>query len=129
MVLSEGPTQGFQSQEVANGVPLRKILASTRRVREHRRALRNGKIPAQKWCKAVQATEKCVVSLRAATVFHKLINTCVENFTKQKYSRPRSATLVLAVAKRNFFDRAETPCYRARRFLKTTIDMNGTDGR
>jgi hypothetical protein len=40
---------------------------------------------APKWCKPVQTTEKAVVSLREATIFHTLINTCVENFTKQKY--------------------------------------------
>jgi hypothetical protein len=40
---------------------------------------------APKWCKPVQTTEKAVVSLREATIFHTLINTCVENFTEQKY--------------------------------------------
>jgi hypothetical protein len=102
MVLSEGRTQGLQSQEVADSKRLKRILASTCSVQECREALTNGKISAQKWCKAAQTTEKCVVSLRAAALFHKLINTCVENFTKQKYSRPDSATLVLAMAKRKF---------------------------
>jgi hypothetical protein len=40
---------------------------------------------APKWCKPVQTTEKHVVSPRETTIFHTLINTCVENFTKQKY--------------------------------------------
>jgi hypothetical protein len=40
---------------------------------------------APKWCKPLQGTEKSVVSPRETAIFHRLINTCVENFTEQKY--------------------------------------------
>jgi hypothetical protein len=40
---------------------------------------------APKRCKPEQATEKRVVSLRKHALFHKLINTYVENFIVQKY--------------------------------------------
>jgi hypothetical protein len=53
-------------------------------------------IAAPKWCKALQDTEKRILSARLAALFHKLINTCVENFTKLKYFRSNSASLVLA---------------------------------
>jgi hypothetical protein len=51
---------------------------------------------ALKQCKAEQSTEKRVVSPTRRALFHKLINTCVENFTEQKYSSKSSARLVLS---------------------------------
>jgi len=50
---------------------------------------------AQKQCKPYQTTEKRVVSLRNRPLFHKLINTYVENFTAQKYFLRNSARLLL----------------------------------
>jgi len=50
---------------------------------------------AQKQCKPYQTTEKRVVSLRNRPLFHKLINTYVENFISQKYFSRNSARLLL----------------------------------
>src|SRR5262249_53445106 len=54
----------------------------------------NFRVAAPKWCKALQITENRTVSVSRAAFFHKLINTCVENFTEQKYLQRDSATLV-----------------------------------
>jgi hypothetical protein len=51
---------------------------------------------ALKWCKADQDTENRVVSLRQCALFHKLINTCVENLTELKYFLRVSARFVLS---------------------------------
>jgi hypothetical protein len=57
---------------------------------------------ALKWCKADQDTENRVVSLRRCTLFHKLINTCVENLTELKYFLCVSARFVLRGARIRF---------------------------
>jgi hypothetical protein len=56
-------------------------------------------IAAPKWCKALQDTEKRILSAQRPTLFHKLINTCVENFTEQKYSPSNSVSIVLGGAR------------------------------
>jgi hypothetical protein len=52
---------------------------------------------APKLCKPSQDTEQRVVSLPGSELFHKLFNTCVENFTKQKHLEEDSARVLLAV--------------------------------
>jgi hypothetical protein len=46
---------------------------------------------AQKWCKEEKLVEALEVTYEGSGVFHKLINTCVENFTCEKYSFSNSA--------------------------------------
>jgi hypothetical protein len=58
---------------------------------------------APKLCKPRQGTENRVVSLRGSELFHKLINTCVENFTKQKYLGGDSARALQAARLRTGF--------------------------
>ncbi len=52
-------------------------------------------VAAHKWCKELQDTENRVLSVLRPALFHKLINTCVENFTRLKYFSRDSASLVL----------------------------------
>jgi len=55
------------------------------------RKQRQQKNSAPKLCKEGQDTENRAVSVEASGLFHKLINTCVENFTAQKYFSGDSA--------------------------------------
>jgi len=50
---------------------------------------------AQKLCKPEKIIEASTVSRHLPNLFHKLINTCVENFTCRKYSLRNSAWHVL----------------------------------
>ena len=69
------------------------VCASPKKFTVGRKSLhRNG-------AKRVRTLKILAVSGCAATLFHKLINTCVENFTEQKYCPSDSASLVLAGAR------------------------------
>ena len=46
---------------------------------------------AQKWCKEEKLVEALEVNYERGSLFHKLINTCVENFTCEKYFFSNSA--------------------------------------
>jgi hypothetical protein len=61
--------------------------------------VRRAKSAALKLCKACKNVEEPEVSGRRAGDFHKLINTCVENFTEQKYSPSNSVSIVLGGAR------------------------------
>jgi hypothetical protein len=50
---------------------------------------------AQDLCNPYHVVEERQVSFRSTPLFHKLINTCVENFTLQKYFFPASASFLL----------------------------------
>jgi hypothetical protein len=60
---------------------------------------------ALKWCKPHKSVEEREVSWRDDAVFHKLINTCVENLISQKYFFVRSALWLLFGT--SFFDRRD----------------------
>jgi hypothetical protein len=55
---------------------------------------------ALKLCKQYQLIGICGVSLWYARDFHRLIHTCVENFTEQKYFQAGSAFVVLLQEKK-----------------------------
>jgi hypothetical protein len=61
---------------------------------------------AQQLCKPHHVVEEGRVSVNASHLFHKLINTCVENFTEPQYSGWTSAAFLLTLRRpdsRSFF--------------------------
>jgi hypothetical protein len=73
----------------------RGVFSEGQSKRSRCRCSAEGKKFAPKLCKEGQGTENRAVSRKANGLFHKLINTCVENFTAQKYFPVDSASLVL----------------------------------
>lgn len=62
--------------------------------RVSRRNFSLSKPAALKLCKQDQHVEECAVSRVRSSIFHTLINTCVENLILQKYSYKSSAQFV-----------------------------------